>query len=290
MPECRTRRPLITWKCLLISIFVFGFSSDGNTQATGPQPEISLYQRCVLLHGGPKCTTYYYEPILKYCAHRSDDCLPDFSRNDPGALSFKRCSGLRSCYMSQSRMIFRLWPNEIRAEVRDPYEAPIDDWTTFRFSLRIPLWVRLTTDNGSIVLAQWHATNAMSPTLALRFKKDSHLVVTARHLFNKNGTQDNGHEVILSRVYFQPGEWHEFTIHAKAGVDGAARVHMNGRLIGDYKGPLGYEDCTNYFKLGPYDYTGTQKTVFELHVKDYWRGSVLDEPAEARISFDAKMP
>jgi hypothetical protein len=53
----------------------------------------------------------------------------------------------------------------------------------------------------------------------------------------------------------------------RTGREGFLSFSADGELIAEYRGPLGYKNKANYFKFGPYDYTLTQKSEFELHFR-----------------------
>jgi len=240
--------------------------------AEAPREAIAAHQACLHKHSGPYCFERYYQPIAAQCNARKQDCLPDIEAGDPGGLSFKRCFKRHSCNFAPGLMSFRLESGGQRAEVADPFLSPYEELTEYHFSLRIPSETVLTTDNGSIVIAQLHANNGQSPTFALRFKSNDDLAITIRHLIDGDDSATNGHEVHAFRQRLERDRWYNFAIKARSGPAGTLQVAIDGQNKLIYNGPVGYKDRVGYFKFGIYDYTQSLKSDFELQFRSYWRG------------------
>ncbi len=262
------------------------FGACVTSHASGDlQSLVSDYESCATSVDVRDCRRRKYEPILEYCRDRIDGCVPQATSGRFDTWSTYRCMRPSSCTVSSGAsgdlMRLAIRPGEERAEIRDPYEGPYGTEVHYRMRLRIPAWSQLRTDTDSMVLVQFKATNALSPPVALRLKEDGTLAITVRHdqggLMPDSDGIENGREVAVTRVPFSKGEAHDLTFSIRSGKDGYLRVYDNGKLIADYKGPLGYEGTANYLKIGPYDYSETQKYPFEAHYADFWRGSQLQD-------------
>lgn len=175
-------------------------------------------------------------------------------------LNYNRCPSIESCELKNGVLQMRLLPGEERAEVRDSRYIAFGEAIAVRLYIYIPETTRLETDNQSIVLAQFKAQNGESPPVALRLKAQNQYAVTIRY---------NGAETVLYRGAIARGRWVKFHLHLKTGLDGRVRIRQDRELVVDFRGGVGYEGTANYFKFGPYDYTRTQKSVFQIHYSRY---------------------
>lgn len=240
------------------------------------QQKVTDYHRCLRVDAGAECTKKYYAPIFEYCQTRPLECSALLGHADPGALSFKKCSALDSCTFggTQAPEYFLrtiLKPGEEKAEVRDSYVAPYERFLRLKLQMRIPVGAILTTDNRSIVLVQLHAVNDHSPPFALRLKGDDTVVLTVRHSTVDGEPVDNGTEVVVNSWKIVRDHWYEMEFVVRSGEDGYLSFTVDGQTIASYRGPLGYKNKSNYFKFGPYDYTLTQKTPFEIQFRGFER-------------------
>lgn len=236
---------------------------------------LDLHKQCLRSQSGPECFERYYKPVADFCARRKDDCLPNIPHDDPGALSFKRCFHSDACTLEAGLLRVNMRPGDQRAEVADPFRSAYLETTEYDLSFRIPETSVLTNDNGSIVIAQLHADNGQSPTMALRYKENGDLAVTLRHL---TGDQDDdtvteGKEVYAFREQIQRGRWYNVKIIVRTGPDGTLRVAIDGRTKVVYDGPLGYRGRIGYFKFGAYDWTKSLKSPFAVEYRSYRRGT-----------------
>ncbi len=238
--------------------------------------QVLEYHRCLRGELGDACVKRWYKPIFEYCQDRPLECSALLELADPGALNFKKCARLDSCTFggSQAPEFFLrtiLHPGVEKAEVRDPYQLPYERMLRLRLEMRVPSHTRLTSDNQSIVLLQFHAVNDHSPTFALRMKGDDRVVLTIRHNVVDEEPLENGTEVVAGEFKLARDRWHEIDFLVRTGAQGVLDAVVDGKTIASYRGPVGYRNKPNYFKFGPYDHTLTQKSDFEVHYRDFQR-------------------
>lgn len=148
-----------------------------------------------------------------------------------------------------------------RAEIRDPFVAPVRSLVRYEFDLLIPSTTHAATK--SLVLAQWHDVSRRGftgrPPLSLRLA-DGRLRAV---LFNDaiHETSPLGSGLSLGQVAAHGQRWLRIqaTVRWSAGSDGSVEILVNGRPLAKYRGPIGYaaDPLGPYLKLGVY-------TVHEL--------------------------
>ncbi|MDH3387234.1 MAG: polysaccharide lyase [Gammaproteobacteria bacterium] len=167
-----------------------------------------------------------------------------------------------------------------RAELRDPYVASPNEEVWYRFRTLIPRQL-LEDQDLSIVLAQWHdkkanGAPAARPPLALRMKGG----VLRADLWNDEifaAQGDNGDgKILYESGDFPADEWIEFVFGVKWSPDdsGLVRMWMNGKLVAEHRGAIGYYDDIYgpYFKLGIYTVHDFKQPAFVYH-SDYRRAA-----------------
>lgn len=190
----------------------------------------------------------------------------------------KRCPSIYSCVelkeYGEKLFSLNINPGEERAELRDPSVIAEGDAAKFQVDIRVPEKTDVNTDGGSMVILQYKAENQLSPPMAFRLKNDGTMAITIRHGMDESGVpvseaDGNGIEQTLYRKPLAKGVWHRFKIRVVSGVEGGLRVEQDGKNIVKYEGPLGYASTNNYIKFGPYDYSRTQRSRFEIQYKNY---------------------
>ena len=170
-----------------------------------------------------------------------------------------------------------------RAELRDPYVASPHEEVWYRFRTLIPSQL-LADESLSIVLAQWHdkKTNgqpAARPPLALRMRGGAlRADLWNDEIFAEQGDNGDGKIVYESRD-FPTDEWIEFVFGVKWSPDdsGSMRMWMNGKLVAEHRGAIGYVDDVYgpYFKLGIYTVHDFKHPAYVYH-SDYRRASTRE--------------
>lgn len=148
-----------------------------------------------------------------------------------------------------------------RAEIRDPFVAPVGSLVRYEFDLLVP-----TTTHGatkSLVLAQWHDVSRRGfigrPPLSLRLADGQLRAV----LFNDaiHAASPLGSGRTLGQLNARGQRWLRIraSVRWSAGADGAVEISVDGRTLAKYRGPIGYaaDPLGPYLKLGVY-------TVHEL--------------------------
>ncbi|AFY02373.1 polysaccharide lyase [Bdellovibrio bacteriovorus] len=147
-----------------------------------------------------------------------------------------------------------------RSELRDPYFAPLFQDTWYHLSVFVPEHFPMTLTN-SCVFAQWHdqqdpGDGDRNPPIAIRLRGTGQLHITARYSAEKIQNGKPGPEVLLYEdVRFQRNEWNDFIVrvHWSYLNNGQVQIWRNGKMIVDYRGPIGYNDDKGpYFKMGVY--------------------------------------
>lgn len=171
-------------------------------------------------------------------------------------LDYSRCKYASSCEVKEGVLHMRLFPGDERAEARFPGYDRFGEEIETEFLVYIPGTTRLETENQSLVFAQYKAQNGESPPLALRLKAGDRFTVTTRF---------NGKETVLYHGTIRREHWTRFRMRVRTGASGRVRIHQDGVRIVDYAGAIGYENTANYFKIGPYDYTRTQRSLLQIY-------------------------
>lgn len=235
----------------------------------------------------------YKDLALNYCRNSVTNCQKGLGLMNPKYCFYKdECKTLPSGEMQLSYVAKpgkECKAENQRAELTDAYLAKEGEAMEFSMDMTLPPANEISTESGSLLVAQYKASGGNSPPFALRYKKDGRLVATIRHNRAANGgislvgtgEDANGHEVeqeLFKKV--NPGVPMKFTIQVQAGSPGFARVKVDGKVLWTYSGPMGYKDSPNYFKLGPYDHSCKQKTPIRIHYGNYQR-SPMKEKIEA---------
>lgn len=165
----------------------------------------------------------------------------------------------------------------IRAELKDPYLAPLRREIWYSFSTYLPLDFPRWKDNT--VITQWKGSadegeyGERSPILAHRYQ-DHVLVVDLRYSSEPvQKANDGAVKTILRIPDFPRGVWRDFRYrivwaHDAGEIDG----WLDGRQVIHYRGPLGYNDSRGpYFKFGLYHHDGGP-LPFVIYHDEYKRG------------------
>ncbi len=144
-----------------------------------------------------------------------------------------------------------------RSELRENFAAEMDQTYWYAFRTLIP--EDFPEETNRCVIAQWHASDtdgeSTSPPLSLRYE-DGVLKIVAIHSEADPVTAESQ---VRERLYnlpdFPKNQWHDFVFQTRWANDGTGlvRVWLNGDLVVDYHGPVGYHDADGpYFKFGVY--------------------------------------
>ena len=148
----------------------------------------------------------------------------------------------------------RVERDELSDLARQPYGQDI--W--FGFTMLVEpgpattaAWVNLgqlhnTPDSGEM---------SASPPWVQGFGPGDHFRIFVRHTAENPLVHNPEPIVLFEDTHFQRGRPYRFVYHLKLAPTGAgvAQVWRDSRLVGDYKGPLGYPDKSGpYFKFGIY--------------------------------------
>ena len=145
-----------------------------------------------------------------------------------------------------------------RDELSDLKRQPYDKDIWFGFTMLVEPGPPTTAD--WVNLGQLHNTPdkdemSASPPWVQGFGAGDRFRIFIRHT-GENPLRHNPQPIILFEdPAFKRGHAYRFVYHLKLAPTGAglAQVWRDGRLIGDYRGPLGYPDKTGpYFKFGIY--------------------------------------
>lgn len=169
-----------------------------------------------------------------------------------------------------------------RAELKEQFTASTGQSYRYSFSSFIP--TDFPIQDNRLVIAQWRATDdpeeegaARSPLLAVRYQ-DGTLRVTLRHSAERIQKENDGKQVILyEQKNFPKGIWHDFVFHVKWSYqsDGFVQGWIDGRLVINYRGPVGYNDQEGpKFKFGLYR-DNVPETYVIFH-DSYRRGEARD--------------
>ena len=138
-------------------------------------------------------------------------------------------------------------------------------WNAFDF--RVDNYARGSAKSDFVILAQYHAGNSsiLSPWLALRLGNPKTEEKTARFVVTRGDEKGQlGPSSSANIPDFEDGRWYRVAIETKADPDnGFARIWIDGRLILDERGAIGYADApgAGYFRFGIYRTSGTLGTT-----------------------------
>ncbi len=239
----------------------------------------------------PACRNRAYSSVARvYCRNQVSNCSQGFSLMDP-----KYCYYPHECKTQPDGSVelsYSAKPGETcqastqRAELTDAYLAREGEAMEYSMDMTLPPAETLTAKNKSLVVAQFKASGGNSPPFALRYKSDGRLVATVRHNRGANGgislvghgEEANGHQVeqeLIKKVV--PGQPLKITMQFQAGAPGFVRVKVNGQVLWSYNGPMGYKDSPNYFKIGPYDHSCSQKDPIVIKYNNFQRGHIKEK-------------
>lgn len=114
------------------------------------------------------------------------------------------------------------------------------------------------------IIWQWHEDSpvpGLSPHLSATINGNRLRLIV---LYNDNATltlESTTQVVIYTDQEWQPDSWYDFVIKARvdpsAGGSGYVKAWVNGALVADYVGPVGYryENPADYAKVGLYHWT-----------------------------------
>lgn len=130
------------------------------------------------------------------------------------------------------------------------------------------LWfgVRLKTDNAwgagtSRIIWQWHeasTTSGLSPHLSATVNGDNLRIIVNHNNNETLSSATTSRTTIFNSNIWTPGVWRDFVVQAHVdpspGGAGFVKVWMDGQVIADYTGPVGYRysQPRDYAKIGIY--------------------------------------
>ena len=138
-------------------------------------------------------------------------------------------------------------------------------WNAFDF--RVDNYARGSAKSDFVILAQYHAgdSSILSPWLALRLGNPKTEGETARFVVTRGDKKGQlGSSSSAHIPDFQVGKWYRVAIETKADPEtGFARIWVDGRLLLDERGAIGYADASGagYFRFGVYRTSGTLGTT-----------------------------
>jgi len=154
-----------------------------------------------------------------------------------------------------------------RSEFRqtDTMKKGVTYWNAFDFV--VDNFARGSAKTDFVILAQYHAgkSSIVSPWLRLDLSNPATEGKTARFSVawgDRNGKR--GQSVSASIPDFTPGRLYRVVIETKADpADGFARIWVDGKLLLEEKGAIGYADApgAGYFRFGIYRTLGTLGTT-----------------------------
>jgi hypothetical protein len=139
------------------------------------------------------------------------------------------------------------------------------------------------------ILWQWHdgddAPRGLDPFLSLIAEGNTlRLMVASSTAAQDKATRDNStSEMVNSTINWKASDWLRFVVQARVDTNnqnnGFVRVWMNGTLVADYHGPLGYRlTAPDYAKIGLYHWLGNNQNPIDQRypLRQVWnKGTVL---------------
>ncbi|MEY2730498.1 MAG: hypothetical protein RL584_1624 [Pseudomonadota bacterium] len=161
------------------------------------------------------------------------------------------------------------------------------------YSLYLPDW-RATTDEQQ--LSQWHAgdTSGLQPIYAL-LSRDGQMRLVMRTSSSPNPTPSTvSTQVLWTSNSWTPNQWITVVTQALVSTDPAAspfiRTWVNGNLVVNYKGPVGYNQPTAqpYVKHGIYHWTNLNAWDLRLAQRDvlFRRAALVLDPNRSYTAAD----
>jgi hypothetical protein len=161
------------------------------------------------------------------------------------------------------------------------------------YSMYLPDW-RITNDEQQ--LAQWHAgdTSGLQPIYAL-LSRDGQMRLVMRTSSSPTPTPATvSTQVLWSTNSWTPNQWITVVTQALVSTDPAAapfiRTWINGNLVVNYKGPVGYNQPTAqpYVKHGIYHWTNLNAWDMRLPQRDvlFRRAALVLDPNRAYNAAD----
>ncbi|MDB5446839.1 MAG: putative hemolysin-adenlyate cyclase protein [Phenylobacterium sp.] len=145
-----------------------------------------------------------------------------------------------------------------RTELSDLDRMPYGKDIWLAFTMEVEPGPPSTAD--WINLGQLHGTadpgeRAVSPPWVQRLLRDDRFRVEVRHTLENPVKASPPPTVIFEDPKLERGRPYRFVYHFRIspGPDGMARLWRDGKLVADYRGPIGYPDKRGpYFKFGVY--------------------------------------
>jgi hypothetical protein len=145
-----------------------------------------------------------------------------------------------------------------RTELSDLERMPFGSDVWLAFTLEVEPGPPSTAD--WVNLGQLHATAdpdepSISPPLVQRLLRDDRFVVEVRHTLENPVRDTPPPTVIFADPKLQRGRPYRFIYHFRIdpGAGGMAQLWRDGKMVADYRGPIGYPDKRGpYFKFGVY--------------------------------------
>lgn len=181
----------------------------------------------------------------------------DFGRNGQASARFEAGPGARC------EILPWFYSNFVTKQLREPYGE--DRWYAFSVFLEEE-WVSNHCSGHNRcneVIAQWHSSkdvfmnepSGRGPPLALRILGD---VWRITYGWDTDFLSKEGGKAIypLWISTIQPGQWTDWVFRVRwtrGSEDGLVQVWLNGEMVVDHTGSVGYNDIRgNYLKLGSY--------------------------------------
>ncbi len=188
--------------------------------------------------------------------------------------------GTRACRFEISRGDYV--SQGARAELRDWYNAPLDEETWYGFSTYLPKSFAPPKGVG-VVLAQWHDQAELGdpsgkPPLAIRYL-DGALRFTGA--FSEMASDDPDQLHLFHEIPEIPhGVWIDFVFQIHWSRKGNSRIDafLDGKSLFRFDGPLGYRNQIQgpYFKFGVYASSEIDAPLVVYH-DNYSRGASYED-------------
>jgi hypothetical protein len=167
-----------------------------------------------------------------------------------------------------------------QAQLRDTYNPPMGEETWYGFSVRLP--ASFETDD-SVTLAQWcdqvgpGEPSGKKPPMAIRYDKAGNIKITGDSGSPKKPTRTDLHTI----AKVEKDAWLDFKFKMTWQKSGEATVtgFLNGEMIFEHKGPLGYpgRDLGPYFKLGLNTDSVSKDKPLTAYFDNYSHGQSSDD-------------
>jgi hypothetical protein len=161
-----------------------------------------------------------------------------------------------------------------RTEIAFPRELEMNKVYWLAVSVMVDDWGTLSTSDNSLFGFQVHSGTKLdlSPQLTLLTSKNGrHFRVMTRWSTSSTPTMSNSVSAYYAEQPIPFGQWMDFVIKFKQNTQGQgfAQVYMNGQLIADHKGNLGYDTpgFKDFVKWGYYNWTSSFNSVRKVRLR-----------------------